>query len=398
MLAGSVLVGYTHFHEIQSVVLLLAVFIYLLVQVSWDITETLAFSVGQMQISAWLSVISSLLWLIIVFTIPIGLMTLEVVFCTYVGVQILKSLFYFWWEWRNKYFDSKSPCSGYTISSLELLRQSMPIFGTNLLSLPISQLPLMFLATYSGMNQVAYYSIGSKLSQPIQIMFINIFPAVFPLLSVSSINDIKSFKRQISRIFSILAFGGILIATILSLLGHELVLQLFGEKYLSAIVPLSHQLWVAIQSMMFGLVGLIFIAMNKERTMVRLSLVNAILIGSLSFIGSHYGATGLSATLLFSGVLGFILHWYFIKIMLPDIIGWKNEIKIFFSYICLSTLSYAVIEYSFEIRIVSLIIILFVLWIIFKSEINKIMEFALNTINFHHTKVKILEHDKPRNE
>lgn len=350
---------------------------------SWDVTETFAFSIGQMQISAWLSVISSLFWFALVFTITPALMTLEVVFYTFVGVQIVKSLFYFWWEWRKQYFESGSCSAGYMISSSELLRQSMPIYGTNLLSLPVSQIPLMFLAAFSGMNQVAYYGIGNRLTQPIQMMFVNIYPAIFPLLSVSAINDIESFKQNIEKMFTILAFSGILIATILSLLGHEFVVLLFGDKYILAVVPLSAQLWVAIQSMMFGLVGLIFVAMNREHTMVRLSLVNALLIGTFSFIGSHYGATGLSIALFLSGIVGFTIHWHFIKNILPDMIRWKKEFKVFFSYIILSTLSYSLLDRSFVIRVGVFITVLFVLRLIFSSEIKQIVNIALKTIDLN---------------
>jgi O-antigen/teichoic acid export membrane protein len=379
---GSLLVLFLHTHEeIRSSLLLLEILFFLIAQASWDFAETLAFGLSQMRVSALLSIISALAWLVVVWSLPAPWMILEVVFGAFVTVQVLRSCIYLGWEWRAKYFLLTDLSRNYYVRSRELLRQSLPILGTNLLSLPVSQLPLMFLASYSGMNQVAYFGIGNKLTQPIQIVLVSIFPAILPMLSVASSKDPELFKKQIEKLFMILSFLGITIATLVSLFGNEIILLLFGDKYFPAILPLSFQLWIAIQSVLFGLIGLIFIVMNQERTMIRLSLVNATLIGCSAYVGSHYGALGISLALLVSGALGFIIHWYFLGKIVSATISLNKQLRVFFSYGILCTVSALSMMYSLEYRMSILLVACLVLSILFKQEIFHMSALIRNAKN-----------------
>jgi len=384
---GALLVIFLQAHEeIRSSILLLEILFFLIAQASWDFAETLAFSLSQMRVSALLSISSALVWLVVVWCLPAPWMILEVVFGAFVTVQVLRSCLYVVWEWRAKYFLLTELSRNYYVRSRELLRQSLPILGTNLLSLPVSQLPLMFLASYSGMNQVAYFGIGNKLTQPIQIVLVSIFPAILPMLSVASSTDPELLKKQIEKIFMILAFMGITIATLVSLLGSEIVLLLFGDNYSPAIPPLSFQLWIAIQSVLFGLIGLIFIVMNQERTMIRLSLVNASLIGCSAYVGSHYGALGLSLALLVSGALGFIIHWYYMGKIVSGTVSLNKQLRVFLSYGILCVVSCLSMTYSIEYRMSILLVACMVLSILFKQEIFQIITLIRNAKNnFFHT-------------
>jgi O-antigen/teichoic acid export membrane protein len=191
--------------------------------------------------------------------------------------------------------------------------QSLPLYGTQLLTIPISQLPLLFLGQFSAKSEVAFYGIGNKLVLPILIITENLLSALYPILAQNYVHDKLSYLKRSRKFFLSISFSGIFIAIIFSILSKQIVSILFGVKYLEASRPLLIQIWISINMILLSFIGTIFLSSNNEKLMIKLSLFNGIFIGTASYIGSHYGAQGLALSIWISLLIGFLLHWYFIR-------------------------------------------------------------------------------------
>lgn len=360
----------------QTPLLLMLIFVFVISQSIWSITETLAFSRSQMQVSAVLFIVSSVLWLLLIYGVPAELLTLETVFGSFVAVQMLRSLMYLWWEWRAAYFIPSPDACSYSITAKGLLRQSLPILGSALLAVPISLLPVMFLAAYSGMNQVGFYGIANRLTQPLYLISGALFSAIYPSLSANWVQRPDLFRSNALKLLLTLAGAGIGVVAVISCLSKEVVALLFGVKYLPAVIVLSLQVWVVLNWIMHNYLGSLFIAANRERTMVQLSLVNALIIGSAAYAGAHYGAIGLSFALWVAGLVGFTIHWIVLKQMLPGVFSLGDELRIFVPYMTLSVLSYILPDLTLGTRLLGLAGVSGMLWWLFRRQVSELFDIA----------------------
>lgn len=286
--------------------------ILLLSQVIWNIAEAFSFGKQEMQYSASIGLAGTVIWFLIIFITPGKLLNLNLIILFFVIVQLIRALSFIFIEWRNKYFTQiLSPSR--LISSKELFMQSLPLYGSGLLTIPITQLPIIFLGNFSGKAEVGYYGIGNRLIVPLSIVSAHLLNAIYPILSKDFISDKESFYKNGRRFFLAIFIIGLLVSCSVSLFGKEIVSILFGLKYEPAIKPFSLQILISLNFIMHSFLGTIFLATDKERLMVKLSVFNGLFIGIANFWGAHYGAEGLALSTFCSLIVGFSFHWYFIN-------------------------------------------------------------------------------------
>ena len=181
----------------------------------------------------------------------------------YVCIQIVKAIVYFLIEIKRNYF-KKQDERYEEVSETYLLRQSLPIYGTNLLTMPMTQIPIILLSNFSGQKQVAFFSVGSKLSIPLSLIAVNLMSAVYPILARLYKQNKELFNDRFRKLFLLLSFGGIIFCLIFSLFSKEIVEIFFGNKYKEATPALSIMLWVTLNSIIHSFLGIIFIAADRE--------------------------------------------------------------------------------------------------------------------------------------
>jgi O-antigen/teichoic acid export membrane protein len=285
--------------------------------------------------------------------LPANLFTIEWVLGGFVVTQLLRAIAYLGSEFRLGYFSKGVLPAGLEAPMLlSLLRQSLPLFGTALLTIPISQLPLLFLGQYSGMEQVGFYGLGSRLVLPLTLISASLMNAIYPVLSKSFVEDRSSFGVQVKHLFLGTALAGIILAWTLGLFSSEVIPLLFGEAYAAAAPVFSIQVWVALNAVVHTLMGTAFLASNNERRMVVLSVFNGIVIGAASYVGAHHGARELALLIWGSYALGFFVHWYFVRQMVNHDSLARMEIVIFVSYFGLSITCGMLMPLSLFARIV----------------------------------------------
>lgn len=304
------LLVFENIHESFILIASSVIFISLMV---WNYAEPLAFGKQQMKISANGNIISSCIFTAMIFLIPSAYLNFYSVLAIYGGVFLFRSLVYIIFEWKEGYFRKTGgdPQDGITVKYL--LGKSLAFYGTTLLSIPIVQLPILFLSQFSGEKEVGYFGIINKLSMPLSLVANNLFTALYPVLAKYFVDDEKAFREKTIKMFYLLSISGIVLSAFLGFFSKEVVGIVLGGLYLPAVKTFSIQVWATLLIIQSTFIGTIFLAMDEEKLMVKLSILNSALIGTACYLGAYYGAFGLSLSMWGSLVLGFIPHWYFMS-------------------------------------------------------------------------------------
>lgn len=263
------------------------------------------------------------------------------------------------------------------------MKQSLPFYGTLILSIPTQQLPLLFLGHFSGKEEVGYFGISNKFSLPLTLIVNNLLIAIYPMLSKYFVENKNAFLKRTEKILLIIIILGIIFTLGLGLFSKELILIFLGNNYEPAIRCFSVQVWISLNLIIHSFIATIFLATNKEKILVKLSVFNAIIIGLFSFIGSFYGADGLAIGIWFGLLFGLIIHWYFIH----NVIGLQIQLKLrnifLFCFISLSLVSFMIVDYPITLRLILFMSVLLIFIVSFKfflqSELkNMIRNWRLN--------------------
>lgn len=362
------LVKFEQLGDILTLLLSVGLFIALTV---WNYAEPLAFGRQQMKLSAYLNIVSSILLSGIIFLIPGRYFSLMSVLVVYVGIFIFRAAAYIFWEWKSRYFHPAS-AEDKTITVKYLLDRSFAYYGTTLLAIPTVQLPILFLAQFSGEKEVGYYGIVSKLSMPLSLIANNLFTAVYPVLAKYYIDNKEAFIKNTKRIFTLITIIGIALTLFLGVFGKEIIDIVLGKNYEPAVRIFAVQVWATLNLVLLSFIGTIFLATDMERLLVKLSTFNSVVIGVACYIGSYYGAFGLALGSLISSIIGFIFHWYFVSGKIQVKLDNYLKFLLLFYFIASSIISVVIVDsgliFKMGVYIFSVVFILSTLWDYIKVE------------------------------
>jgi O-antigen/teichoic acid export membrane protein len=354
------------FNGLSEWIVLIAAVVLSMSQVLWMILESFAFGKQQMEFSSILGSASSLVWLLFVFMIPHAHFSLTLIVAGFSTIQLLRSLAYGILEQQSGYFRKNNNSSEIENSEerRSIFLQSFPLFGTGLLSLLTTQIPIMFLGHFSGAKEVGYYGIGNKLMMPLMTLTNMLIAAAYPLLSKHYVDNRDQFNKYVRKLFLAIPFIGIIFGLTIGLFSKEIVVLVFGKNFSPAIEPFFIQIWIILIIVSLSFIASLFLATNNENLMVKLSIFNGLVIGGSSYVGSHYGAIGLAVGSLISFVVGFSLHWYFLNKLIGRIFQPLFLISIVVPFFILSMVGFLFINTSLPLRIVIMfgILTLFVLF------------------------------------
>ena len=281
-----------------------------------------------MEFSGIINFLSNLFWLVTILIIPSEQLTLELIFGLFVLFSSLKTFVYFFSIYKKDYI------KGFKIEPvgkkqvIEFSKESFPYYYLALLTLLSNQIPLLFLEYRSGVAQIGYFNIASKVLMPINLILTTALAAVFPNLSRLFVTNYKTFIRNVKFIFILISVFSIAGAFGVTLFRKEVVYLLYGEKYVNSSLVLGYQCWyIAIYSLVC-LIGTILGAINKQKELGYLSIVCTIIQVPILWIGSKYGAQYLSAAFVVSTTIIFIIHLFVINSYLKNELSYLFYLKI----------------------------------------------------------------------
>nr|WP_294900963.1 oligosaccharide flippase family protein [uncultured Pedobacter sp.] len=297
--------------------------------VAFDHFNSLAFGLEKMEFSGFVNLTSTVCWLIAIFLIPDKQLNLTFVFLLFAIFNIVKViLFLFVIRTRTNYKASLSNIDTPMNSALSLGKESLPFYYLDLFSLLSMQIPILFLEYRSGTEQIGYFNIASKILLPISIIVNTALSAIFPIVARLYERDYDRFIDIFKTMCIAISLIGIAGAFGATLFRKEIVVLLYGEKYISSSLSLSYQCWYIAIFSVVCLFGTVLGAINRQKQLGYLSFVCTIIGVPLLWYGSQFGAQYLSAAFMVATGINLILHFVVVHIYVKQKISPMFYIKI----------------------------------------------------------------------
>lgn len=293
-----------------------------------DLFESVAFGLEKMEFSGLINLSSTLLWVISILIIPKSELTVNSIFGLFVIFGLLKTIVYFFLLYRGRYLKD------FTLSRVKkedivvFSQECFPYYYLGLFTLLSNQIPLLFLEYRSGIDQIGYFNIASKVLMPINLVLTTALAAVFPNLSRLFVTNFKGFIKNVKLIFVLISLFGIAGAFGVTLFRKEVVQLLYGEKYISSSLVMGYQCWYIAVYSAVCLVGTILGAINRQKELSYLSVLCTIIQVPILWYGAKYGAEYLSAAFLVATAINFLIHIYVINLYLRKELAYSFYLKI----------------------------------------------------------------------
>ena len=328
----------------------------------WNLFEAIVFGKQLMHMSAIVGILFSVIWFFFIYFTPRSIIKdLSNILLIWAGINFFKLLALI--IYIIKYKTIKINVDKDKLHFRQLLKYGFPLYISAILSLPISQFPIVFLSEHSTSIQVAFYGIGFKLFIPVATIFGNLFNSLFPKLSVEQSRDFNLFKEKSEKYFNFMTFCGIIISTVIYFILPEIIKFVFDEKYSGSFFSASLQLLLSINMMLHSFIGILLIAARKENLLLKLAFIGLFLVSIGNYFGSFAGAVGLAYTLFICMNLSLIIHIILIKKIL-NISLYKNNYVKFITYLLLGVSFFINLNFSLIVRLgIMFVVLLLTLYI-----------------------------------
>ncbi len=304
------------------------------------------------------NVLFSSFWYLMIFLLPVDKTTVTNVFLVYIFVNFLKGVALYVGLANQGFIKGENPPFWY--SAQKLLKESFPYFSLILLCLPFNYLSSNFLDLNSTSQQIAYYNLSQKLMSPISLVIGLALSALFPNLSSLWANDEGKFLKLIVKGVRFFIVLSLFICFAFTLFAKEVVMFLFPDEYMPAVAVCQLQIWYVFLMGVNSLIGTIWGSVNKERLLIKTTIVNVIISTPLLFYGSKFGAVGLA----YAYIISFSIFEIYLWITFKKSIGIKipYDKVLWFSALILFIVSYFIAASAgliLKVFILAIIIIVF---------------------------------------
>ncbi len=178
----------------------------------------------------------------------------------------------------------------------ELLRQSWPIFITNIAVFFLSQTSIWVLGIFSNHENVALYGAAARLVTlaAMPLMIANAFlPPIIAELTAE--NKIIKLQRILRTTASLTLVPAVIVAICFTVFSAEILAAVFGEFYTRAAGVLSILTLGQITNIWAGSCGLTLIMTGHQRTMMIITLFAGLITVALSLtVVEDFGPTGIA--------------------------------------------------------------------------------------------------------
>lgn len=362
LLATIVFGIYYYYFSSYDLLLFGLVLLSILMMVSFDHFDSLAFGLEKMELSGFVNLLSTIIWILVILFIPDAYLELKTIFIIFTLYTILKSLLFFiiFRVKINYTLRLNTPVHKSNRVS-KVVNDSLPFYYLDLFTLLSMQIPILFLEYRSGTEEIGYFNIASKVLLPITLIVNTALSAIFPILARLYSQNFARFITTVRLMFVAICLLGITGAFAVTLFREEIVVLLYGEKYLSSSLVLSYQCWYVAFFSLVCLIGTILGAIDRQKELGYLSFLCTLIQVPVLWYGSKFGAQYLSAAFLVATVINLMLHFYVINNYVKEKISFSFYFKISILMAVGYFLSLQIspemnLEYKFLFFIISLIL------------------------------------------
>ena len=254
-----------------------------------------------------IGLVYSILWFLIVFIVPLDKISATALFAFYVGANFLKCAILYITLLTNKLV--KGSIKKFKHSVALLMKESWPYLAMILVMLPLTNLTHNFLDLNSTNEEIGYFNLAQRFIGPVGLVISMLLTALFPNLAVLWEKNPDKFRFNVAkgfRLYMLVSAFGCFAFTIFS---EDLIKAIFKEEYYSAILVCQIQVWYVFLTSVDSFIGTILGATNREKLILRFGIVYFFLCTPSLFLGSHFGAQGLSWSYIISFGMGLVYAW-----------------------------------------------------------------------------------------
>ncbi len=304
----------------------------------WDLVESIAFGNERMESSAYINIIGSLIWTLLVWVAPLNFFSINNLCFTFVFLQCTKSLIYYYFLKKADFFRKTQVKT----SLLKLVYESLPFYWLAVLSIATIQLPLIILAKRSNILEVGFYSAAEKVISPFQMIMYAGVLALYPSLSKIAFKNNKLYMTKVKHFIVLSVFFNSIIGMSISIFRGEITPFLFGIQYTQTADTLFILAWYPSLMNTFALISCILSSLNKQFLLAKLATLYAIISLPLIWYGAKFGSYGLATSLLLSSLINMTYHWIIMERKLPQYFDISYKFGIILIIFISVILSYAI--------------------------------------------------------
>ena len=271
---------------------LILIFVFSILSCFSNLFELIFHGNQKMLPSALINLTYSVIWFIIVFFILKKGVSITFIFLLYISITLIKGILYLAFIKYYKLFKGK--VQNFKVSSKQIIKESWPYFAMVLILLPLTSLSNNFLDINSTNDEIGYFNLSQRLLGPISLVVGISLSALFPNLSAMWSSNREKFLKHLSVGFGIYMLVSMIVCFIFTLFSKEIVTLLFPDNYFPAIRVCQMQVWYLFFTSVDSLVGVVLGAANREKLILRFSVVYFLICTPVLFYSSNFGAIGIS--------------------------------------------------------------------------------------------------------
>lgn len=307
---------------------------------------------------AVINLIYNLLWFVVVFFIPLDSIKATDLFALYLIASAVKSfLLYCTLVYHGLV---KGAIKKFIKSVKQLMNESWPYLAMILVMLPLTHLTHNFLDLNSSSEEIGYFFLAQRFIGPVGLVITMLLTALFPNLAILWDKNPEKFKINVAkgfRLYMLISAFGCFVFTIFS---EDLIKALFNEDYYNAILVCQIQVWYVFLTSVDSFIGTVLGATNKEKLILRFGIVYFFLCTPSLFLGSYYGAQGLSWAYVISFGIGLIYAWTMFQRKLNIRVEKEVETLLFvFGFALLAYITAAYFEFYQKVLAFTVVLALF---------------------------------------
>ncbi|MCG9881385.1 MAG: flippase [Bacteroidia bacterium] len=188
-----------------------------------------------------------------------------------------------------------------------LLILAIPLIASSFIQLLYQNVDTILIARFlRDMGQVGQYGAGVRISQASYFIPVAICAAVFPGIINNRHNPALQTQR-LTQLYSIMIWGAIFIILGGTLFGDSVISFLYGAKFPGAPLIFKIHIWVSIPVFWGTAWGMWMLAIQQQKYVVWMQMLNAILILSFEFfLIPKMGISGAAYALVIGSYVAFI--------------------------------------------------------------------------------------------
>lgn len=194
-----------------------------------------------------------------------------------------------------------------TLEAKHLLLLAIPLILSSFIQLFYQNVDAILITRFlRDMSQVGQYGAGVRISQASYFIPVAICAAVFPGIINNRENKPLQLKR-LTQLYSLMIWGAICIIGGGMLLGDFVIHFLYGDKFPNAPIIFKIHIWVSLPVFWGTAWGMWMLAIQKQKYVLWMQILNAILIiGSEFILIPRLGINGAAYSLVLGSYVAFI--------------------------------------------------------------------------------------------